>query len=110
MGRDEINTHIKSIVKTSHAGICVNPHKFETTMGSYTVGENGDVIDSVAFRAPITRKRLALHHYAIKSKQEFEEKLHRGNGMSDSQSKEVWEKVEYEMPKVSCTELVNYSP
>ncbi|KAF8859396.1 hypothetical protein BDZ45DRAFT_589913 [Acephala macrosclerotiorum] len=109
-GKGSINTHIKVVVKTSLAAGPLNPHKFRLKNGAETVGENGDIINTVAFREPITRARVGLHHYAIKSLEEFEEKLHRGNGMTDPQSRGVWEKVEYEMDKVNCTEIVNYDP
>lgn len=51
-----------------------------------------------------------MHHYAIKSLEEFEEKVHRGNGMTDPQSRQMWEKVEYGMEKIECKEMVGYDP
>jgi hypothetical protein len=80
-GADSNNTHVKSIVRTQFADRPVNPHLWYLKEGKETVGENGDVVDSEAFRTPITRDRIALHHYAGKSRQEFEEKMGRGNAM-----------------------------
>lgn len=45
----------------------------------YTVGENKDRV-TYAFREPITRHKVALHHYFCKSKAEYELKIVRGNG------------------------------
>jgi hypothetical protein len=66
IGKGTDNAHIKLIVKTSHAGGPINPHKFNLRPGTNTVGENRDVINTIAFREPVTRKRISLHHYAIK--------------------------------------------
>lgn len=104
------NEHIKSIVKMSKAGLPINPHKFSTQEGSNTVGENGDVIDHYAFRTPPTRDRIALHHYCVKSREEFEAKMLRGNGMTDPKSESLWTKFEYSIPHEECTEMVVYEP
>ncbi|CZR51555.1 uncharacterized protein PAC_01432 [Phialocephala subalpina] len=87
-GNDSIDRYVKSVVKTSLAAGPLNPHKFKL-QGS---------------------AQNRIHHYAIRSEEEFEEKLHRGNGMTEPQSKVFWEKVEYEMEKVNCTEMVDYDP
>jgi hypothetical protein len=109
-GEQTANVHVKSIVKTSHAGAAINPHTFNLRPNTNTVGENGDIIHSQAFREPITRDRVSLHHYAVKSRQEFEEKLQRGNGMSDPKTENMWEEFENVIPHVSCTEMVRYDP
>jgi len=51
-----------------------------------------------------------MHHYAVKSRQEFEEKLHRGNGMSDPKDENMWREFEFVVPHVNCTEMVRYNP
>ncbi|CZT05651.1 uncharacterized protein RAG0_11633 [Rhynchosporium agropyri] len=109
-GEDSANSHIKSIVKMSKAGPAPNPHKFETAPGSWTVGENGDVIESAAWRRPITRNRIGLHHYAVKSRAEYEAKMNRGNGMTDPKGEAFWEDMEYGVPHVECTEMTAYEP
>jgi hypothetical protein len=80
-GANSNNSHVKSIVRTQFADRPVNPHLWYLKEGRQTVGEKGDVVDSEAFRIPITRERIALHHYAGKSREEFEEKMGRGNAM-----------------------------
>ncbi|KAK0112895.1 hypothetical protein ONS95_014614 [Cadophora gregata] len=109
-GDSSANSHIKSIVKMSHAGPPMNPHKFETSPGSHTVGENGDVIESDAWRRPITRTRIGLHHYAVKSRQEFEAKMERGNGMTDPKGESFWNEIENGNPHVNCSEMAAYEP
>jgi hypothetical protein len=110
IGLQQINTHIKTVAKTSLVSAPMGPHRVYLNNGAETVGETGDIITTLGFRKPITRNRIALHHYAIKSMEEFQEKLHRGNGMSDDQSRGAWEYVEFNMTKVPCNEMVNYNP
>lgn len=101
--------HIKSIVKTSFFGGAQNPHKFGLRDGAMTVGENGDVIETIAWRVPPTRDRIALHHYAVKSKEEYEEKILRSNGMSDPKNEVFWNHVE-NLPHLECKEMAQYDP
>jgi hypothetical protein len=109
-GEGSDNSHIKTIIKTSKAGPPVNPHRFATSPGSITVGEDGDEITSAAWRKPITRRRIGLHHYAVKSREEFEEKLHRGNGMTDPKKEDFWTAIEFKRPHVPCPEMAKYEP
>ena len=88
----------------------MNPHKFNLRPNTNTVGENGDIIHTVAFRAPITRHRVSIHHYAIGSREQFEEKLQRGNGMSEPKTEEMWDEFENKIAHVNCTEMVGYDP
>jgi hypothetical protein len=107
-GGTDDNHHIKSIVKTSFFGGCQNPHKFGLRDGAMTVGETGDIIHGLAWRSPITRDRIALHHYAVKSREEFEEKMLRSNGMSDPKSEGFWDHVENQIPQEECREMAQY--
>jgi len=103
------NEHIKSIVKTELYQRPLNPHKFETKNNSQTVGENGDVVDRLAWRVPITHERISVHHYASKSREQFEAKINRGNGMGDPKSWAWWDNVEA-MPSTRCEEMTKYDP
>ncbi|KAE8440502.1 hypothetical protein EG329_007419 [Mollisiaceae sp. DMI_Dod_QoI] len=107
-GASSDNRHIKSIVRPSKTASHFNPHKFRLVDGAQTVGEDGDVVSTIAWR-PITRSRLALHHYAVKSRAEYEEKVHRGNGMTDPKGQQFWDHVET-MPHVDCPEMAAYDP
>ena len=54
-----MNKHIKSVVKTNK-GIpkSATVHKFIWKDDLVTVGEDGDVVPTGAFRYPITRRRM----------------------------------------------------
>jgi hypothetical protein len=107
-GQGSDNQHVKSIVKTQLYGHAVSPHNFETKSGSVTVGESGDPIP-YAYRTPISRERISLHHYAVKSYEEYEGKMHRGNAMSQPKGWEFWNHVEHEIPHVHCTEMSRWT-
>jgi hypothetical protein len=103
------NRLIKSIVKSSLYSGPINPHKFNLKGGSHTVGEHGDIIEDVAVRVPITRDRIALHHYAIKSKEEFQEKMKRSNAMGQAKGWDYWDHLEG-LPQQECKEMSIYKP
>ena len=107
-GENTDNKHIKSIVRVKNFESMANPHKFNLKYNALTVGEHGDRIDHYAFRNPITRDRLSLHHYAVKSKEEYVQKMNRGNGMTDPKGWEFWNHVEQEMAHVDCPEMTRW--
>ncbi|OBT56774.1 hypothetical protein VE04_03731 [Pseudogymnoascus sp. 24MN13] len=103
------NEHIKTIVKTKSYNRPLNPHKFELKDGARTVGENGDNVDRFAWRVPITRDRISVHHFASKSREQFEAKISRGNGMGDPKGWEWWNHTE-SLPDYKCEEMTKYDP
>lgn len=103
------NKLIKSIVKSSFYSGPINPHKFNLKGGAQTVGEHGDVIEDGAVRVPITRDRIAIHHYAIKSREEFEEKMKRSNAMGQAKGWDYWDHLEG-LPQLECKEMSVYEP
>lgn len=103
------NKLIKSIVKSSLYSSPINPHKFNLKGGAQTVGEHGDVIEDQAIRVPITRDRITLHHYAIKSREEFEEKMGRSNAMGQAKGWDYWDHLEG-LPQRECREMTEYEP
>ncbi|KAJ3181983.1 hypothetical protein HDU87_000321 [Geranomyces variabilis] len=102
------NMHVKAIVKTPYYDYARNAHAFALRNGARTVGENGDTIPW-AFRAPITRDRIGLHHYVLNSKQEYQEKLDRGNGMGSPKNMGFWDHIEG-MPTFECDSMAKYEP
>lgn len=78
---------------------------FTLNPGRVTVGENGDVIRSHAFRQPITRNRISLHHYVTKSFEDYYDKTTRSAKKWD-----FWDYIEYTTPHVSCTQMLKYFP
>jgi hypothetical protein len=109
-GKNSNNTHVKSIVRTDKEIRPVKPHLWLLKDDARTVGENGDAITTEAFRLPITRKRIALHHYAGKSREEYEQKMLRGNGKDDPKGEAFWNSLEYLLQHVNCTEMAKYDP
>lgn len=100
------NRLIKSIVKPALYVKPLSPHMFETKNGSRTVGEHGDAIaDGDGVRQPITRDRIALHHYTVKSREQFEEKM---KSWSDK-GWGYWDHIEG-LPQTQCTEMTGYEP
>jgi len=109
-GESSDNSHVKTIAKTQYVGPAINPHRFVTAPGTVSVGENGDEITTAAWRKPVTRHRLSLHHYAVKSRGEYEEKIQRGNGMTEPKGEQFWNHVETEIEHVDCREMALYDP
>ncbi|GAM88319.1 hypothetical protein ANO11243_063520 [Dothideomycetidae sp. 11243] len=103
-GMSSDNKHIKSIVRADSFGTMINPHKFNLLHDRITVGEKGDEVTHFAFRQPITRDRIGLHHYAVKSWEEFEEKLSRS-----TKDWWFWNHVEYDQPHQACPEMLRYT-
>ncbi|CZR63097.1 uncharacterized protein PAC_12994 [Phialocephala subalpina] len=108
-GQSSDNRHVKTIGRPSKINGPMNPHKFNLYQGAVTVGEHWDEVETIAFRQPITRDRLALHHYAVKSREEYVAKINRGNGMTDPKGEGFWEHIET-MPHVNCPEMAQYDP
>ncbi|KAH8197513.1 hypothetical protein TruAng_008334 [Truncatella angustata] len=102
------NRHVKSIVRVRDYVSPINPHMFRLAPGKITVGEDGNKIDHFAFRQPITRDRLSLHHYAVKSKEEYEEKMMRSNAMGQPKDWAFWNHVENELPHVPCEDMLRW--
>ena len=107
---DSYNSAVKSIVRPRYASHAINPHMFALNEGAIVVGELGDRVESEADRRPITREKVALHHYVVKSTEEFEDKMGRSNGMGDAKGWEFWDIVEEHFPHVECSEMRGYDP
>ncbi|KAI4087763.1 MAG: hypothetical protein LQ344_006582 [Seirophora lacunosa] len=102
------NRHIKSFVKTAYYAKPETPHFFALKAGAVTVGEHGDVRHD-SWRTPITRDRVALHHYGVKSKEQYMEKVQRGNAMDQPKSMQWWDHIR-DMNHTACPELALYEP
>jgi Glycosyltransferase family 92 len=104
----EDNRHIKSFVKAKYYASTSTPHNFNLHNGKKTVGENGDKVD-FAWRTPITRDRWGVHHYALKSKQEWTEKMARGGGSLSHKNWTFWDNL-HKFPQTPCANLTKYIP
>lgn len=103
------NKHVKMFVRTELFQQVNNVHHIGTKDGYMEVGENGD--PTGPWRNPITHDKWALHHYGVKSRQEFIEKQDRGNAnaLAKPVPESLWEGIEG-MDEVECKELTNYYP
>ena len=106
---DGENKHVKMFVRTELFQQVNNVHHIGTKDGYLEVGEHGDPAGT--YRNPITHDKWALHHYQIKSRQEFIEKQDRGNAnaLAKPIPESLWQGVE-SMDQVNCTELIEYYP
>ncbi|KAH8668291.1 hypothetical protein BGZ60DRAFT_376952, partial [Tricladium varicosporioides] len=105
-GKFSNNTHVKSIVRTEKV---LKPKNFYTWVlkdGAITVGEDGDEVTGEEGRLPITREKIALHHYAGKSREEFEAGMGTDGGMREGE----WNSLENMLPHVPCPEMAAYTP
>lgn len=50
-----------------------------------------------------------MHHYGLKSREEFEEKMQRGNGMNDPKDEAFWDEQESQA-REQCLEMAAYEP
>jgi hypothetical protein len=107
-GEDSHNAHIKSFVRTAYFDNLATVHNFHLNSSKVTVGEYGDVVET-HLRTPITRDRIVLHHYTIKSKEDFEEKLHRGDVQDNPRNWWWWDKYELSL-RADCPQLARYFP
>lgn len=106
---DGENRHVKMFVRTELFQQVNNVHHIGTKDGYMEVGENGDPTGPI--RNPITYDKWALHHYGIKSRQEFIEKQDRGNAnaLAKPIPESLWESVNG-ADEVDCKQLTNYYP
>ena len=103
------NKHVKMFVRTALFQQVNNVHHIGTKDGYMEVGEYGDPTGPL--RNPVTHDKWALHHYGVKSRQEFIEKQDRGNAnaLAKPIPESLWEGVEG-MDEVDCKELTDYYP
>ncbi|KAI5480733.1 Glycosyltransferase family 92 protein [Pseudohyphozyma bogoriensis] len=102
------NALVKAIARTSAFRIMESPHHVGSNLS--TVGEDGvEMGDPRFLRSPVTRNHVTVHHYAVKSRQEFLEKKLRGSGMSNHKNDEFWDRME-SSESVTCDSLARYWP
>ena len=113
VGRDgNDNKAVKSFLKTSKKGQMGNLHcfwSFEEGEEVRQVGEHGDALVDGCGRRPITYDRIALHHFATKSWEDFLEKQNRGHMEGGKASLGWWQGIEDE-ESYECPELSQYVP
>ena len=99
--------HVKSIVRTEKYNGIQSPHMFRLKDDAISVGEDGKTFSpGHAWRIPITRERTVLHHYVLKSKDEFQEKADRWKG-EIPKGWDFWDRLE-KTPHMDCPEMARY--
>jgi hypothetical protein len=75
-----VNRHVKLIVNTGYIlALEHNPHTARYRFpGKFTVNELRQPIEG-PFSIPVSHTRIAMHHYLLKSFEEFQEKVKRGS-------------------------------
>ena len=101
------NAHVKSFVKTALFDGVHSVHFMSTANGTVSVGEKGDECDIK--RYPITHDTWALHHYSVKSHEQFLEKQQRGSPNNHHAAGEFWDRIEG-ADDYECPELAAYVP
>lgn len=102
------NYMYKSIARLSLLDHTHRVHQIISTDGAVTVDEHGMEVPT-HLRNPPTKDRIALHHYALKSREEYQEKCDRGNAMDDPKDWSFWNSVEG-MSGVECSSMAEYDP
>lgn len=97
----------KTIAKLSLYAGPNTVHQVRCKDGAIIVDENG--IQAPLRRYSPTRDRIALHHYALKSREEYQEKVDRGNAMSTPKNWGFWDSVEG-MAGIECLSMTEYYP
>ncbi|CAF3356945.1 unnamed protein product [Rotaria socialis] len=105
------NTHIKTISNTAYfLGMDGNPHTVLLNKGKTTVDEHGKPIPGNGpCRVPVTKDIILLHHYVLKSKEEYVEKMLRGSANRNKKDWNFWNHIEM-YSNASCTSMTKYNP
>ena len=76
----DVNSHVKLIVNTGYIlALEHNPHTARYRFpGKFTVNELRQPVEG-PFSVPVSHTRIALHHYLLKSLEQFQEKVNRGS-------------------------------
>lgn len=99
--------HVKTIANTAYVWRAVDPHQFSYLDAKVTVDENFTPIVGHA-TASHQSARIAVYHYVIKSRQEYEEKMLRGAGDRSHKDVAFFEDVEAAAVD-ECWDAVNWS-
>ena len=77
------NRHVKSIVNTRWGLVAATPHHFMFRGGKFAVNTLKQRVNGPKSQY-VTHAGAVVHHYAVKSQQDFSQKMERGSGMSNN--------------------------
>ena len=104
---EEENSHVKTFAKTALFEGVNSVHNMRTAFGTVSIGEKGD--ECTIKRVPITHDMWALHHYSVKSYEQFLEKQQRGSPNDHHAVEDFWDMIEG-ADDYECPELAAYVP
>jgi Glycosyltransferase family 92 len=103
------NAYYKSFVRTAVYVKCMGGHHFRTSNNTISIGELGDQLEESPMRPNITREKWGMHHYILRSKDEFQERIDRGDVNGKNRTWDIWDLLEAsDLQK--CDSLVKYYP
>lgn len=95
--------HVKTIANTDHVESVINPHQFQYKAGSpLPVSEDGEPVES-HYTELHHAKQVSIYHYAIKSRQEFAEKMARKSGSGKGKDWSFFDSVDA-LSFINCTD------
>jgi hypothetical protein len=101
------NKHVKMFAKLALVDVIHNVHSIGTGNGTKQIGEHGE--PAGPFKFPITHDYWALHHYGIKSKEQFEEKHARNAALDWPTADDSFDRVNG-VHSYECPVLASYVP
>lgn len=101
------NKHVKMFAKLDLVEDFESVHWVITGNGTRQVGEHGD--DTGPRRFPITHDYWAIHHYGIKSKEQFDEKHARNAALDFPTADDLFDRVN-SFDSYDCPVLASYYP
>ncbi len=101
--------HVKTIANTDHVESVINPHQFQYKAGSpLPVSEDGEPVES-HYTELHHAKQVSIYHYAIKSRQEFAEKMARKSGSGKGKDWSFFDSVDA-LSFINCTDWFGRIP
>ena len=73
-----VDKHVSTISNPRMINVCVNPHFAVYFEGLYSINENGGIVVGPC-NEPATDEKIVMNHYSMKSREEYEKKVQRGN-------------------------------
>jgi Glycosyl transferase family 2 len=107
--RLEENKLVRSFVRTSAYQRALAGHTFATKGGTITVDERGQMVSTLERKGELTRNIWTVHHYALKSKEEYEASMLMGHINGVEKDWGYWDWLEF-AAHVECSSLVSYVP
>ena len=72
------NAHVSTIANPRRVKVFFNPHAPYYFTNCFAVNENGKTCNDVS-NFPVLTKKISMHHYHTKSREEYQTKIQRGN-------------------------------